>query len=125
MSLLVSKQIDMNDLVNGFFNFLDNDGLSKELFFSFVDMAQGIFVTVNNDYQPVRSVVVNITETTAIVTWAEVIGAESYTLEYNIWGDVYSNVKISNITTTSYNLSNLEPSTAYEVRIRPILPPTP
>ena len=60
----------------------------------------------------------NITQTSAVLEWNSVSGAVSYTVEYRISGGTWYQAPGSPFTNTWVNLVNLQPSTAYEWRVR-------
>uniref|UniRef100_G3UEJ7 Angiopoietin-1 receptor n=1 Tax=Loxodonta africana TaxID=9785 RepID=G3UEJ7_LOXAF len=72
--------------------------------------------------QPENIKISNITDSTAIISWAILDGysISSITIRYKVQGkneDQHIDVKIKNTTITQYQLKGLEPETAYQVDI--------
>ncbi len=61
----------------------------------------------------------NITQTSATVNWGAVSGVTTYTLEWKKNSDATWTV-VSNLTTTSHNLSGLSVGTLYDYRVKAI-----
>jgi Zn-dependent metalloprotease len=57
-----------------------------------------------------------ISPTSTTVSWAAVAGAVSYTLDWKLASSA-TWTTVAGLTTTSYNLTNLSPSTAYQFRV--------
>ena len=66
---------------------------------------------------PQNIMISNITETTAEISWQEVVGAALYEVEYRALG---SSILVQNTTINSYNLTNLNMAMAYEIRVQAI-----
>ncbi|MCT4628457.1 fibronectin type III domain-containing protein [Winogradskyella sp.] len=62
----------------------------------------------------------NITTSSATVSWADTNEESTYVLEYGISGFVLGSGTTVTETTTSTNLSNLEPSTTYDVYVQAV-----
>ncbi len=60
----------------------------------------------------------SVTSSSAVVTWAAVTGASSYSLEYKL--GTATSWTVLPVTTTSYTFSNLAASTTYNVRVRAV-----
>ena len=84
----------------------------------------GIFITVNSPVscvKPIGQNVSNISNTSALISWSNVVTADTFRLRYNITGSLnylYSNVNGS--AGNNFTLSGLLPNTSYDCRISSI-----
>ena len=62
----------------------------------------------------------DITSTTATISWTEMGSATQWEIEYGARGFAHGNGNTAIANTTSYTITNLEPSTQYDVYVRAI-----
>ena len=114
----ISKQINLEELLLSISVILQDNPELRQLFLNV--LTSGLMITDNSQDQLISpSFTYGVNPTEVLVEWQPVSGATSYDIEYNIWGDVYSNIKIENVFGTSINLTNLQENRAYQVRIKP------
>ena len=115
----ISKQINDEELLLSISVILQDNPDLRQLFLHII--TSGLMITNNPQDQLIspRFTYSNVDKTTVLVKWDAVPNAVSYDVEYNIWGDMYSNIKIENVLGTSIKLTNLQESRAYQVRIKP------
>ena len=67
----------------------------------------------------VKPKLVKLNDSSINIFWDEIPGGV-YEIEYNIFGDILSMKKIKNIIQNNYTITDLEPNTSYEIKVRTI-----
>ncbi|MFM2146131.1 MAG: hypothetical protein RL732_967, partial [Bacteroidota bacterium] len=76
------------------------------------------FTTAYTCMPPTNLTTSNITTNSAALSWSAVTGASGYTVESRLAGANSWTIRITNTTSTSYSLTGLSASTAYDWRVK-------
>ena len=118
MALLKAKQIDMDDFTTKFILYLNSHPTSKQYFSDLY--AKLVSTTPTPSYVSDLSFS-SITNTTVILSWSAITGATSYEVEVEEYANSFSIKRITGITTTTYTVTELNPSMTYDIKVRAII----